>query len=633
MGLPAARHPGGEGRGWLRRGARSLVLPAAVLVASAVPYLPLLRAGYVQDDHLAIEENPIVARSDVLEIFSTSYWAGAKGDDRSLYRPVPVLTFALERAVLGEPSAPVSHAINIGLHAAVSGLLFAVARRLGLGPAGSVAAGLLFAVHPVHSEAVASGVGRSEILAALFSLAALLAASFTGAWRRPGADDVGGPPPLRARSAAWVTGVCVFLALGSKETALALIPVLGIQEALFRKRVGASGRFWIERAASFAPVALAVEIFLILRIRALEALDPLQSVPAIDNPIVALDPAGRLLTALAIAARYAWRLVAGYPLSADYSGPVIGHETSLLAPLPLAGLAFLAAWAVVALLPLRFRRATTTGSGSDRRAAALAAWIFLLPYLVVGNLLVPIGAGLAERLVYLPSAGLALLAGVAVQRVTGGVERAPGRLGRDRIARLVVATSIVALACATAIRTRDWKDDRTLFESAVRANARSVKAHYILATLDERAGRPDRALSRVETVLGLWPDHLAATVQKTVLLGRMGDLKGAEAMARRATRLDPLYALGHFNLGLALQHQGRLAEAERAFRKSVLADPGVDSAWTALGHVRFETRRYAAAAEAYSRAIALGRPNLEPRLREARSRALVTDTPPGPGGR
>jgi hypothetical protein len=80
---------------------------AAVLVAAVfVSHLPLLDAGYVQDDHVAVEGNPIVAEETASAIVGASYWEGARGGDRSLYRPVTVASFALEVTATGLVALP-----------------------------------------------------------------------------------------------------------------------------------------------------------------------------------------------------------------------------------------------------------------------------------------------------------------------------------------------------------------------------------------------------------------------------------------------------------------------------------------------------------------------------------------------
>jgi tetratricopeptide (TPR) repeat protein len=610
---------------------RLALAAAAIAAAGILSHLPLAGAEYVQDDHLAVEDNVVVTRGDLGVIFAGSYWQGARGEDGTLYRPVTILSYALEQKLTGRPSPLVSHLVNVLLHVLAALALAALARRIGGSRGAAVIAGLLFALHPVLTEAVANVVGRAEILAALFTLAALLAHTATGIWNPAGAAPTAGTAGSR-RLASWGAAAFLFLALGSKETAIAGVGLLVVQELLFRPPSAGKLRLGlIDRAAALAPSALAVVLHGILRIRALEAVFPLQTVPAADNPLVRLDGVERIATALAIAARYARLLILPVPLSADYSGHVITAEGSLLAPHPLAGAAFLAIWLLLALLPILVLAARRRSAAPRSSVPVLvlgvsfAAALFLFPYLVIGNLLFRVGAGIAERFLYLPCAGYCLVLALVIGRVAEGeIAFVPGSLAqRRRLVGLALTLLLSGFAMLTAVRCFEWRNDRTVFEAAARVNPASPRAHYIVATLDTREGRYADALRGIDTVLRLWPEYLAAWVQKGVVLGQQGDSAGAEAACREAIRLAPDYAPAHSNLGIALHRMGKIVGAEQSLRRALLWDPALDQAWAELGNVLFEQRRFREAAEAYARALALGRSAVAPRLKEARRQAAA----------
>jgi tetratricopeptide (TPR) repeat protein len=299
-------------------------------------------------------------------------------------------------------------------------------------------------------------------------------------------------------------------------------------------------------------------------------------------------------------------------LANDYSGPTIPVEQSLVAPLPLLGILVLGLIALVAIAPafpfLRHR---------VNRRASFAAALFLLPYLVIGNLLFLVGAIFAERFLYLPALGFCLGAGLLVDRWR------PPRFSM-RVLGTALAIVLSAFAIRTVVRCIDWRDDVTIFAAAARVNPRSPRANYAFGkeTAKKVLGRADRelaelALRQYDTALRLWPEFTIAWYEKGALLGQIGELPAAEAALREALRLNPSYASAHFNLGVALHLQKRTAEAERSLQKAVLWDPESDRAWAELGHVRYELGRMPAAAEAYRRAIALGRTDLRTRLESA----------------
>src|SRR3989441_5811814 len=101
--------------------------------------------------------------------FAEPYWAGNLTG--TLSRPLTVSSFALDWLLDG----PVwFHAVNMLWHAGASVAVAVLARRWA-GWQASLAAGVLFAVHPVHVEAVGNVVGRNELMGARFKLLALYA--------------------------------------------------------------------------------------------------------------------------------------------------------------------------------------------------------------------------------------------------------------------------------------------------------------------------------------------------------------------------------------------------------------------------------------------------------------------------
>ena len=528
--------------------AAACTLAAAVLVT----HLPLLRSGYVQDDHVAIEGNAIVESGSLSTIFRAAYWEGSLGGDLTLYRPVTVASFALELAASGGAHPAVSHAINLILHAAVCWLVFAIAVRCGVDPVSALLAALLFAVSPSKSEAVANVVGRSEVLSALFTLAAVRCALAVG-----------------HRGAAWAAAACVLLASGSKETGLVALPLVMLAALLARESKRA-----IDLCGTIAPSLLAFTIFVVLRTRALEAFFPAQPVPTIDNPLVVEHGIRYTATALGLIERYARIVFFPFGLANDYSGRSIPIETSLLAWRPLTGIAILVGLALTA----------TRG-----RIAALFVAITVLPYLLVSNFLVPVGSIFAERFLYLPVAGLCLLASLAIATLGA----------RARIAALA---AIAVFGIAMFARSLDWKDDATIFAVTARNNPRSPRAPYWL-------GNNDGAIAN-------WPEFAGPWHQKGVALAKNGDFSGAEHALRESVRWEPSRPEPRLDLGIVLHRRGALDAAEREVRKAILLDPEDPRAYAELGHLRYETGRFALAADAYRHAVLLGRTDLLPRLRE-----------------
>ncbi|MDB5301189.1 MAG: protein O-mannosyl-transferase, partial [Phycisphaerales bacterium] len=149
------------------RGPAAWAAPLSVAIVAVLVYLITLHGTFIYDDAWVILKNWRVTH-DWGKIWTTPY--ALRGPDR-LWRPLTLLTFAIEYRIHGATAWPY-HLINIVLHAGVSVAVVALGRKLA-GPRAGWIAGALFAVHPVHVEAVAGIVGRAELMCTLATLVGL----------------------------------------------------------------------------------------------------------------------------------------------------------------------------------------------------------------------------------------------------------------------------------------------------------------------------------------------------------------------------------------------------------------------------------------------------------------------------
>ncbi|XP_066524995.1 protein O-mannosyl-transferase TMTC1 [Hoplias malabaricus] len=160
-----------------RPGAALLRHYGALLAACALCYRNSLRGEFVHDDVWAIVNNADVRpTSSLRSIFSNDFWGKTMADNTShkSYRPLCVLSFKLN-VLLGGMNPFYFHVVNVCLHCAVSALLMHTCERF-VFKNGRLAllTALLFAVHPIHTEAVSGIVGRADVLAGMLFLLAFL---------------------------------------------------------------------------------------------------------------------------------------------------------------------------------------------------------------------------------------------------------------------------------------------------------------------------------------------------------------------------------------------------------------------------------------------------------------------------
>jgi protein O-mannosyl-transferase len=552
---------------------RRLALAACPLIAVLL-HLPTLSHDFVFDDRAVMEDNPLLQEIGSLpRLLVAPYW-NTPVHRGTLYRPVTSVSFGLDRAIAGGFHPAWFHVVNVLLHGVVTLLVTLLALQIlpGLWP-GTIA-GLLFAVHPIHVEAVAGVVGRAELLAAAGVLGALLA-------QRRAFASHGGSARL------WTVLAWASLTLGmlSKESAL-VGPLLGLLVDAARPVTPPPPR--ARRVAIYAGYALAAGLVLVLRYGVLGALGLGAPIPFIDNPAAAAGSLAGRLTALGTMGRYAALLMWPARLSADYSYDQIPVIHSWLDPWAMAGLLTVLAVLSGALL-LRHRPA----------CGAALLWMGAASLLTC-NLIVFIGTLMAERLMYLPSVGFCLLAGCLV-----------AAMRRRLAARAVIVAMLLACAAAagrTAARLPDWHDDFALYSSGARVSPRSARMRYNLGNAhlrrdeyaaaeseyraalaiypdfgDARAnlgmallqqGRADQAREQLEAVVAAHPEQPDLHVNLGNAYRALGSLTRAESEYREALRLDPQAARALNNLGSVLLVRGDVTRAIELLRQAVAADPG-----------------------------------------------------------
>jgi protein O-mannosyl-transferase len=218
-----------------------------VALAAFAVYANTLKNGFVWDDHVLIVNNPFVQDwANVRKLFSADYYAGvATSDVENAARPMWILSALVDVKLWGLFPAG-HHLTSAVLHSLNSLLVFALGASLG-GLAVALMAGLLFAVHPVHTEAVAAVGFRADLLAAFFALAAFLLYRARERWSGSGAA---------VAAARWGLLAASLLAYGagllSKEMAATLPLLLILHDRLLDPRTDAG--LW-RRAPLYLPYA------------------------------------------------------------------------------------------------------------------------------------------------------------------------------------------------------------------------------------------------------------------------------------------------------------------------------------------------------------------------------------------
>lgn len=507
------------------------------------------------DDRKLVLENPQITEEGHLRDLFTTDWFDTGGAGRiGYYRPVVKLSLRATWAVAGG-RAWAFHLGNVLTHAVAVFFLALVLVRL-LPPVPAALGASIFAVHPATVQAVDIVTARSDVLAAVFSLAACAAlAAFADTGRRVLLVAL----PLAALAA-----------FGSKESALLLgVPLvaLGLVKRL------APGRL----AAALVPVFAVEVLFLVVRSR-------LVHVAPYPNSLATLPAGEKALGVLATVGVYAGHLVTGLPILR--LPPVPTHAT----PAVVAGTAILLIASVV-LVRDRLRSPACFGIVLlfSSLTPALAIWLIHVPRWKDE---LPV----ADRWLYLPAAGGGVLAAVLLARV-------PRRLA------LVGGFGVLAaFGAAAAERTRMYRSEEALTDYIAaeylgakpeelnpleRYFAMKIRAQKHLLAGEIEAGLKD--LLEADRIAPALPDHLPVIAQAELELGRPE--RAAQALERL---LSPDFAENPDAIRQRLDFgNDTMLRFDRA------------AAWHLLGRARWAAGRRAEADAAFSEAarLAAGRPN------------------------
>jgi hypothetical protein len=595
---------------------RVLLPGLALLALAALAYFNAVSSPFLYDDVTLVLKNPTIRSLDnIPEIVGFT----AEGFQVNT-RWTRTVSYALEFAAVGT-WAPLYHMTNIALHGLVALLAYLLIARISRNKWLGWWSAALFVVHPINTEVVAHVSGRRGLLAAFFSLAALvLLESYTrrsGIWR------------LALASGA------IYLAVFSKELAI-MTPVVFVLVDLYGRfnREDRDGREadpetgqatpragWlvelrehlVERMALYGFLAAVTACLAVAVVFFSPQVGGLQGSPSIyasrGQDLGPIDRVGLVGHGLGL-------LVVPAGQTVDYSYDALGFTASSMRP---------GAW--LDLTVLLFAAGLFVWGLAKRNWAGFAgAWfmVFYLPHLG----LIPWHEVFAERFLYLPSLGVIVglsAAGIHVAR----------RFQKPMLLAGAGAVVLGALTFATVVRNEAWSSRVALWESAVSRYPGAARAHKALGDaylsesradlalghykeavkilpryLDARTGvavtytarrEYNLALQTLDETLESWPTDAKTLNTKAYLHETMGDPWSAMETYELAIKSDPNFAEGYNNLGRLYVQDGDLETAIEMYEKALERNPALTTALLNLAVVYREGLGDEERAEYYQR--------------------------------
>ncbi|XP_044049665.1 protein O-mannosyl-transferase TMTC2 [Siniperca chuatsi] len=579
-----------------------------------VLYVNTLGADFCYDDSRAIKTNQdLLPETPWTNIFYDDFWGTLlthSGSHKS-YRPLCTLSFRLNHAMGGlEPWG--YHLVNVAVHGVVTGLFTCLARLLLGGGLWSLLAGLLFASHPIHTEAVAGIVGRADEGAALFFLLSLLCyirhcklRGHAGPWRL----------------VAWFLGSlgCAACSMLWKELGVTVLAVSALYDVcvfhrlklrqvimLLYKRKNVHLLLNVCLLAAWGAVLLACRFYW------MGNKPPNFSNsdnPAADSPSLLT----RTLTFFYLPAINFWLLLCPDTLSFDWSMDALPLIRSLADCRNFHTVAFYLGLLLLAWFSL-WTQQTAKGKETNGKAhlytngrngnsnghsyqynnhehmnnshtdahinsaqngtkkhyesrtlpttenvVVFSLGILAIPFLPATNLFFYVGFVIAERVLYIPSMGFCLLVAVGMRSLYVRLRRRSART------MLVYCSAAVVLlfGVKTILRNRDWQNEEMLYKSGIYVNP--AKAWGNLGNVLKSQGKMEEAEQAYRNALYYRSNMADMLYNLGLLLQESNKFSEALHYYKLAIGSRPTLASAYLNTGIILMNQARLDEAKRTF--------------------------------------------------------------------
>ncbi|XP_047201672.1 protein O-mannosyl-transferase TMTC2 [Girardinichthys multiradiatus] len=580
-----------------------------------VLYVNTLGADFCYDDSRAIKTNQdLLPETPWINIFYDDFWGTLlthSGSHKS-YRPLCTLSFRLNYAVGGlEPWG--YHLVNVALHGAVTVLFTSLARLLLGGGLWSLLAGLLFASHPIHTEAVAGVVGRADEGAAVFFLLSLLCYIHHCRLRGHAGS---------LRLAAWLLSslACAACSMLWKELGVTVLAVSAMYDVCVFHRLKLRQIIMLlykrkNNLLLLKVLLLAVWGVVLLACRFSWMGNKPPNFSNSDNP-AADSPSllARTLTFFYLPAVNFWLLLCPDMLSFDWSMdalPLIRSLTDLrtiqtvIFYLGLILLVWFGLWTSLTsrtkdtngkshhyingrngnsngysyqcnnhehlssshtdINDISAQNGTNSHYGSrtslptTENVVAFSLGLLAFPFLPATNLFFYVGFVIAERVLYIPSMGFCLLVAVGLRSLYVRVQRRSSR----RVLLFCSGALVILFGMKTILRNQDWQNEEMLYKSGIYVNP--AKAWGNLGNVLKSQGKMDEAEQAYRNALYFRSNMADMLYNLGLLLQESNKFSEALHYYKLAIGSRPTLASAYLNTGIILMNQGHLDEAKRTF--------------------------------------------------------------------
>lgn len=386
---------------------------------------------------------------------------------------------------------------------------------------------VLYALHPLHTEAVANIKGRDEIFAMLGSMAALwFCLRF-----------------VEKRHWKWLlfSALAFLFGIFSKENAITFLAVVPLSIFFYQK-----GKKKIDYVWTLLPLLAVSVLFIVVRSKVLGGLVPDSTIDnVLNDPFLASTRAQEVATVLITWAIYFKLLLFPHPLTHDYYPNQI-EITDFSNPAVWVVLICCIAVVVYAFCKLKKKSVISYG-----------ILFFVITFSITSNMLFNVGTFMNERFVFVSSLGFTLICGYWIYLLS--ISRMDG-LQKLSVGLLAVVSLLYGVKTFT--RNMVWKDDITLFTTDVKVSDKSIKCSVSAGGSYIRMWRKDHndryrqlAYKYLNKALSM-DDH---SYNAWLLMGELKfydkDFKGSYEAYQNASLINPSSQMARDNMAMVLLAQ------------------------------------------------------------------------------
>jgi len=502
------------------------VMPFLLLaIAGFLVYFNALHGAFIWDDEVLVKNNLAIRDWSKLPDLFTQDWGG--GHSYGFYRPLTMLSYAVDYAS-GKLDSRSYHLSNIFLHVLTSFSIYFLIHLLFKNRLLALCAGLLFVVHPIHTEAVAYISGRADSLAALFIILSFI---FYIRYLESGSKRL-----------FWFILIWYAFALLSKENSLIFPVLLLLYHYAFKKSF---------KIKELLPIVGLVFVYLFLRFAVLKL------------------PVSRAY--ITTQWQYSLRQVPGFFVA------IVAYIRLLFFPVNLhmdygdmlfrpADLRVIAGVAVsLSLLIYAFRK-----RNSNVLFFFSVCWFFIA--LLPSSSIYPVTAFyMAEHWLYLPSIGFFIIVSKGLADLY--------TCKKARIFELFFAIIIVAYSCLTIMQNIYWRDPVSFYTRTLKFAPSSARVYNNLGYVYADSGKYPEAMAMYKKAIAINPNYADAYNNLGVACMNLNKNEEAIAAYKKAIEINPGSANPYDNLGIVLSQSGKSAEALASFKQAIEIDPHFGDAY------------------------------------------------------